>query len=200
MIFTCPRCSAGHSVPVSMIPNGGVDLSCRRCTEQFHVNISDRADSDPMGEGGSTEADLDHEVIGSFDPDTTDGLAPGRAKSSVREEPTPVNLPSPVAEPTAISALAPERTKIGGVGAQVERTRAGGRGREGRAGGRRGRRGPRGGGGRGRGRGAPRRGGGGGGGGRGRGRSGRAAGGGARAGRRGGGAGGRRKGKDREPK
>lgn len=37
MIFNCPECNAGHSVPVSMIPNGGLDMACRRCGEAFSI-------------------------------------------------------------------------------------------------------------------------------------------------------------------
>lgn len=39
MIFHCPRCQAGHSVPVSMIPDGGLPLSCRRCDNTFKVDL-----------------------------------------------------------------------------------------------------------------------------------------------------------------
>lgn len=39
MIFNCPSCQAGHSVPVSMIPNGGMELTCRRCGQVFAVDL-----------------------------------------------------------------------------------------------------------------------------------------------------------------
>jgi predicted Zn finger-like uncharacterized protein len=44
MIFNCPSCQAGHSVPVSMIPNGGMELSCRRCGTAFKVDLPTHAD------------------------------------------------------------------------------------------------------------------------------------------------------------
>jgi hypothetical protein len=47
MIFTCPACSAGHSVPMSMIPTGGLEQVCRRCRATFLV---DRPDDDAVGE------------------------------------------------------------------------------------------------------------------------------------------------------
>jgi hypothetical protein len=47
MIFNCPECSAGHSVPVSMIPNGGLDMDCRRCGEAFTI--------EPPAEGDTEE-------------------------------------------------------------------------------------------------------------------------------------------------
>lgn len=35
MIFNCPACDAGHTVPASMIPNGGLEQACRRCGAAF---------------------------------------------------------------------------------------------------------------------------------------------------------------------
>ncbi|MEQ8272204.1 MAG: zinc-ribbon domain-containing protein [Deltaproteobacteria bacterium] len=43
MIFHCPACSAGHTVPVSMIPNGGMDMTCRRCSASFLVDVDEPA-------------------------------------------------------------------------------------------------------------------------------------------------------------
>src|SRR5438105_8618930 len=48
MIFNCPRCSAGHSVPVSMIPNGGLEMSCRRCNELFHVSLAEKTNANAV--------------------------------------------------------------------------------------------------------------------------------------------------------
>jgi len=35
VIFDCPECDAGHNVPASTIPNGGLDVTCRRCGDGF---------------------------------------------------------------------------------------------------------------------------------------------------------------------
>jgi hypothetical protein len=48
MIFTCPSCTAGHSVPVSMIPSGGMDMTCRRCSMAFHVDMPERTVAGPI--------------------------------------------------------------------------------------------------------------------------------------------------------
>ncbi len=35
MIFGCLECDAGHNLPVSTIPTGGLDVTCRRCGKAF---------------------------------------------------------------------------------------------------------------------------------------------------------------------
>ena len=66
MIFNCPACSAGHSVPVSMIPNGGMEITCRRCAETFSVDVEDEEqveeDADP------TQAAKERTTIGVANP------------------------------------------------------------------------------------------------------------------------------------
>jgi zinc ribbon protein len=83
MIFNCPRCSAGHSVPVSMIPNGGLEMSCRRCNELFHVAIAEKTNAGPLPEKTNSPA--------LAEPDKGEyALAPG--------EPTRVGVANPLDE------------------------------------------------------------------------------------------------------
>lgn len=56
MIFHCPACSAGHSVPVSMIPNGGMEMTCRRCSTSFDVDVEDPDDDEDPTVAARAEA------------------------------------------------------------------------------------------------------------------------------------------------
>ncbi len=72
MIFHCPACSAGHTVPVSMIPNGGMDMTCRRCSESFLVDVDE---PDVEEEDPTVAARAEATAIGVANP--YDELVPG---------------------------------------------------------------------------------------------------------------------------
>ncbi|MCA9553096.1 MAG: hypothetical protein KC933_23870 [Myxococcales bacterium] len=70
MIFTCPACSAGHSVPVSMIPNGGLEQVCRRCRATFTIHP-------PGDEAEGSNTDRASAPVGSAEDSATLPALPG---------------------------------------------------------------------------------------------------------------------------
>lgn len=59
MIFNCPSCQAGHSVPVSMIPAGGMELTCRRCGSPFPVVLPSSPGERDLVDSTSTPGPLE---------------------------------------------------------------------------------------------------------------------------------------------
>jgi hypothetical protein len=93
MIFNCPECNAGHSVPVSMIPNGGLDMDCRRCGEAFTI------EPPPSGSKRDDESQ-DLEVSRDFHSDATEGDEEAQAETTnVGPPPVPESTKVGVANP-----------------------------------------------------------------------------------------------------
>lgn len=90
MIFNCPDCNAGHSVPVSMIPNGGLDMDCRRCGEAFTVEP-------PVANGEERPLETENADLEESD-DTTEG--------TLQAEKTNVG-PPPIPEATRVGVANP---------------------------------------------------------------------------------------------
>src|SRR5262245_25889766 len=59
MIFNCPSCTAGHSVPVSMIPSGGLDVTCRRCATSFKVDMHESTQAGAITLPPDSDSDSD---------------------------------------------------------------------------------------------------------------------------------------------
>lgn len=108
MIFHCPRCSAGHSVPVSIIPAGGLEMPCRRCNAAFRVSSGDRADSPrPSAKGADETA-----VTAAAEGDDSPGAQLG-ARDPQHDDAAPLGSPPDVtavrpAKPAARDAPAPD--------------------------------------------------------------------------------------------
>lgn len=104
MIFHCPACSAGHTVPVSMIPNGGMDMTCRRCSESFVVDVDDPVTEE---EDPTVAARAEATAIGVANP--YDELVPGAHLITPGGE---VFDPHDVSEDTEAMLAAEDRNSI----------------------------------------------------------------------------------------